>query len=100
MSTNCISVFKEAYPRILCLFLNIHVNISSLEFMRLGGGPGIPRTIDKEYAAVQFRVNDETYLENINISVKGKLYKRFFLDPKFVGSIMIDNFDELTICFF
>jgi len=54
---------------------------------------GIPRTIDKEYAAVQFRMNDDTYVENTNISVKGKLYTRFFSDPKFVGSIMIDNFE-------
>jgi len=54
---------------------------------------GIPRTIDKEYAAVQFRMNDDTYEENITISVKGKLYTRFFSDPKFKGSIMIDNFE-------
>ncbi|MEC0090476.1 hypothetical protein [Paenibacillus macquariensis] len=54
---------------------------------------GIPSTIDKEYAAVQFRMNDDTYVENITISVKGKLYTRFFSDPKFKGSIMIDNFE-------
>ncbi|OAB27039.1 hypothetical protein PMSD_23975 [Paenibacillus macquariensis subsp. defensor] len=53
---------------------------------------GIPRTIDREYAAIQFRMNDDTYVENITIS-KGKLYTRFFSDPKFKGSIMIDNFE-------
>lgn len=54
---------------------------------------GIPRSINKEYAAVQYRASDSTNTYNTNIIVKGKLYKRLFSNPKFVGSISIDNFE-------
>lgn len=54
---------------------------------------GIPRTINKEYPAVQYRINDETYSENTTIAIKGKLFKRLFSEPKFVGSFVVDNFE-------
>jgi len=54
---------------------------------------GIPRKIDKELQAVQFRINDEAYSEATSISIKGKLYKRWFTNPRFVGSFVIDNYE-------
>ncbi len=54
---------------------------------------GIPRSIHKEFETAQYRMDDETYVEYSQMTITGKLYKRFFSNPKFVGSIMIDNFE-------
>ncbi|NIK77060.1 hypothetical protein FHS15_002185 [Paenibacillus castaneae] len=54
---------------------------------------GIPHTMNKEFTAIQYRTSDPAYVENTTIIVKGKLYKRFFTNPKFVGSIVVDNFE-------
>ncbi|MGI2293798.1 MerR family transcriptional regulator [Paenibacillus sp. GXUN7292] len=54
---------------------------------------GIPKKIDKELPAVQFRINDETYSEVTSISIQGKLYKRWFTSPRFAGSLVIDNYE-------
>lgn len=53
---------------------------------------GIPRTIDKQFSAVQFRVNDEHVVENTTIAIKGKLYKRLFTEPRFEGAFVIDSY--------
>ena len=55
---------------------------------------GIPLKIDKEFSAVQFRMDDETTVENTTITIKGKYYKQWFSSPKFEGSFIIDNYDS------
>jgi hypothetical protein len=57
------------------------------------GISGIPKKIDVVYPAVEYREEDESYLEHTTITIKGKLYTRWFSDPKFVGRISIDEYD-------
>ncbi|HIW34384.1 MAG TPA: hypothetical protein IAA29_16500, partial [Candidatus Paenibacillus intestinavium] len=54
---------------------------------------GIPQKIDREFSAVQFRMDDETTVENTTITIKGKYYRQWFSYPKFEGSFIIDNYE-------
>lgn len=53
----------------------------------------IPKSINLECPAVQYRTNDNNYKENIKIRIKGKLCKRIFSKPMFSGDIVIDGYD-------
>jgi DNA-binding transcriptional MerR regulator len=54
---------------------------------------GVPRRVEKKYTGVQFYINSEGSIENTDIKVSGKLYKRWFSNPVFKGNIEIDNLD-------
>lgn|GEM_PF-6302614 len=54
---------------------------------------GIPQKIDKQILAVQYRMDDETDVENTTITIKGLFYKRWFSDYKFKGSFIVDNYE-------
>ncbi len=53
----------------------------------------IPKTIDINYPAVQYSQDDPTIVKNINITMKGKLYKPLFFNSKYVGTCIIEGYD-------
>lgn len=65
-----------------------------LAFMMAGliGISAIPKKISLDVPAVEYRTENYTYVEHTRIRVEGKLYKRWFSDPKFSGKILIDKY--------
>ncbi|WP_258203340.1 hypothetical protein [Paenibacillus endoradicis] len=54
---------------------------------------GIPHKIDKQLSAVQFRMDDDSVVENTIITIQGSFYKRWFSDYKFEGSFIVNNYE-------
>lgn len=52
----------------------------------------IPKEINLTYTGIQYSKNNTTYAKKITVIVKGKLYKHWFSDSKFVGSIILNNY--------
>ncbi|TCZ78252.1 hypothetical protein E0485_09020 [Paenibacillus albiflavus] len=59
----------------------------------LVGLSGIPKKIDASYPAIMYRENDTGYVQQTTITMQGKLYTRWFSNPKFVGTFSIDQFE-------
>lgn len=57
---------------------------------------GIQRAVDVEYEAIQFQKTDTTDASDevqTTITVTGKLHKKLFKTPLFVGSVTVDLYD-------
>lgn len=53
----------------------------------------IPRKIDIDYPAIQYRYNDPEYIVQTSISMKGKLFKPLFFEAKYTGTCVIEGYD-------
>lgn len=69
------------------------MSLIAAAFALIYGVSAIPMKIDVVYPAVEYREEDERYLEHTTVIIKGKLYTRLFSDPRFEGRIIIDKYD-------
>ncbi|MGZ9585794.1 helix-turn-helix domain-containing protein [Paenibacillus marinisediminis] len=82
-----VQIFWRPMKWILAALLSIGLVMSVLI-----GISAIPETIHAEYPAVQYRANDASYMERTKIKVDGKLYTRWFSDPRFKGTFVIEQY--------
>lgn len=54
----------------------------------------LPKNIDTSYTAAQYNSDEpNTVQRNLTITLKGKLYKPFFLDARYKGTCVIEGYD-------
>lgn len=54
----------------------------------------IPKPINKIYEGIEFRIGEDNPIRNVNIEIRGKLFRPIFSHHRFKGSIYIDYFPE------
>lgn len=79
--------FWRPIKRVLMLLIIVAIIMAGLI-----GISAIPKKISLDYPAVEYRTGDSTYVEHTRIRVDGKLYTRWFSDPRFKGNITIDKY--------
>lgn len=98
---NKLERFWRPIRRVLMIFIILAIIMAGLI-----GISAIPKKISLDYPAVEYRTGDSAYVEHTRIRVDGKLYTRWFSDPKFKGNIIIDKYpltkqyDTIDITFY
>ena len=67
------------------------IYIVIIVFLIIGALYFIPKKLYKEYSGIMYRLGDENYEENINISINGYISRGFFKEDKFEGTMKIGD---------
>ncbi|MCG8540868.1 MAG: hypothetical protein MJA82_13155 [Clostridia bacterium] len=52
----------------------------------------IPFPINKQFETFEIKLDDDTYMDECTVSIKGKYYFNFFTKDKFVGKIIVSKY--------
>ncbi len=52
----------------------------------------LPFPINKQFETVEFRLEDDTYIEERTVTIQGRYYFRLFTKDKFVGQITVSSY--------